>query len=38
MRKLQLQEEKGSAVIILALAMTVLLGFTALVTDVGLYT
>lgn len=36
MRKLQLQEEKGSAVIILALAMTVLLGFTALVTDVGL--
>ena len=37
MRKLQLQEEKGSRNYF-GLAMTVLLGFTALVTDVGLYT
>lgn len=36
MLKWQLQEEKGSAVIILAIGLTVFLGFTALVTDVGL--
>lgn len=34
--KLKLREEKGAAVVLLALALTALLGITALVVDVGL--